>query len=181
MDSLTQKETEFQQAKDREYQQWLAAHPPKPAEPSDEVSAESNKTTEHTSDNAQWLVPIHYVMVTSPFGNRFHPILNRWRMHNGIDLAAPKGTPIVASRSGVVNSTGYEKHGAGNYVNINHMDGYVTRYMHMTHFIVSVGQTVAAGEVIGYRGDSGLADGPHLHFGVYYNGTPINPAPFIGA
>ena len=101
-------------------------------------------------------------------------------MHSGIDLAAPTGTPIYASRSGVVSTVAYEKYGAGNYANINHMDGYVTRYMHMDRCIVSTGQKVVAGEIIGYCGDSGLCTGPHLHFGVYYNGKAINPAPFIG-
>ena len=177
MDSLTQKEQDYQAAKDEEYQQWLDQqeqskpdqpdHPDKPDVPTPPV------------DGSSWLVPISFTYVSSPFGYRFHPIYHEWRLHAGIDLAAPQGTPIVASRSGVVTTAAYEAGGAGNYVNINHMDGYVSRYMHMTHYVVSPGEKVTAGQVIGYCGATGAAEGPHLHFGIYQNGVPIDPAPFI--
>ena len=96
-----------------------------------------------------------------------------------MDLAAPQGTPIYASRGGQVTTTAYEAGGAGYYVSINHLDGYATRYLHMTHYIVSPGQYVAAGQVIGYCGSTGGSTGPHLHFSVYYNGTAVNPAQYI--
>ncbi len=174
MDSLTQKEQQYQDAKDKEYQDWLAQQ--KPVEP---PKPTPDKPTPPPASGSAWLVPISYSYVASPFGYRFHPIYHEWRLHAGIDLAAPLGTPIIASRSGVVTTAAYEAGGAGNYVNINHMDGYVSRYMHMTHYIVSPGQNVTAGQVIGYCGATGAAEGPHLHFGIYENGVPIDPAPFI--
>ena len=96
-----------------------------------------------------------------------------------MDLSAPQGTPIYASRGGQVTTAAYEAGGAGYWVSINHLDGYATRYMHMTHFIVSPGQYVAAGQIIGYCGSTGGSTGPHLHFGVYYNGSAVNPANYI--
>ena len=69
--------------------------------------------------------------------------------------------------------------GAGYYVGINHMDGFSTRYLHMTHYVVSVGEYVSAGQVIGYCGSTGASTGPHLHFSIYYNGASVNPALYI--
>ncbi len=174
MDSLARKESQYQAAKDEEYQQWLEQQ--KPVEP---PKPDPQTPTPPPASSGSWTVPIAYSYVSSPFGYRYHPIYHEWRLHAGIDLAAPMGTPIVASRSGVVTTASYEAGGAGNYVNINHMDGYVSRYMHMTHYIVSPGEKVTAGQVIGYCGATGAAEGPHLHFGIYENGVPIDPAPFI--
>ena len=126
-----------------------------------------------------WLLPITYDYFSSPFGYRIHPIYGDWRFHYGVDLSAPTGTPIIATRAGVVTTAAYEHGGAGYYVNINHMDGFATRYMHMTHFIVSEGQKVQAGQVIGYCGSTGGSTGPHLHFGVYKDGVAVNPALYI--
>ena len=130
-------------------------------------------------DGKTWLTPITYDYLSSPFGYRIHPIYGDKRFHYGVDLAAPMHRPIVATRSGVVSVAAYEEGGAGYYVNINHMDGYVSRYMHMTHYIVYAGQYVQAGQVIGYCGTSGGSTGPHLHFGIYKNGTAVNPAQYI--
>ena len=161
-------QAEFDEAKEREYQEWL----------------ESQRPTYDTGyskivDGVEWLLPIEYTYFSSPFGYRWHPIHGDWRFHYGVDLSAPQGTPIVAARSGVVTAATYEAGGAGWYVNIDHRDGYATRYMHMTHFIVSYGQYVQAGEVIGYCGSTGASTGPHLHYGVYYNGVAVNPADYI--
>lgn len=127
----------------------------------------------------QWLMPIKYTYVASEFGYRVHPVYGEGKFHYGVDLAAPKNTPIVASRSGRVYVTAYEEEGAGYYVNIDHDDGFVTRYLHMTKYIVTEGQYVIAGQVIGYCGDTGTATGYHLHFGVYYNGVAVDPAKYI--
>ena len=127
----------------------------------------------------QWIMPIKYTYVASNFGYRDHPVDGEYKFHYGVDLAAPKNTPIVASRSGTVTRVTYENPGGGNYVNIDHGDGYVTRYLHMTKYIVTEGQYVVAGQVIGYCGDTGTATGYHLHFGVYYNGEAVNPAKYI--
>ena len=165
---ILEMEEEYDAAKEKEYQEWLAANPP------GGTAGVPNKV-----DGVEWLVPISYTHFSSPFGYRIHPIYGDWRMHYGVDLSAPQGTPIYASRNGVVNVASYEAGGAGYYVNIDHQDGFTTRYMHMTHYVVSAGQYVYAGQVIGYCGSTGASTGPHLHFSVYYNGTAVNPANYI--
>ena len=130
--------------------------------------------------DGDWVVPCSYVYVSSPFNpNRVHPILGYARPHNGIALAANLGNPVYATRSGSVTVADYEGDGAGNYVFINHGDGFSSVYMHMDYYIVGVGEYVSAGEVIGYVGTTGLSEGPHLHFGIAYNGSYVNPASYI--
>ena len=130
------------------------------------------------SINANWTMPIaYYTRLSSPYGYRTHPIYGDQRFHNGVDLAAPQGTAILAARSGTVTQVGYGS-ANGYYVTINHGDGYSTSYLHMTHYIVKVGQTVTAGQKIGECGSTGASTGPHLHFSVYYNGNSVNPAQF---
>lgn len=133
----------------------------------------------NTVDGVTWLVPISYTYFSSPFGYRIHPISGKWKMHNGVDLSAPTGTPIYATRAGYVSFSGFEEGGAGNYVQLTHGDGYKSIYMHMTHYIVYTGQYVMGGQVIGYCGSTGGSTGPHLHFGISYNGTYVNPAGYI--
>ena len=127
----------------------------------------------------QWLSPLAAYRLTSVFGMRYHPVLKRNRMHNGIDMAAPADTPIYAARGGLVITAAYQKDGAGNYVQIDHGDGYRTIYMHMTRYIVQPGEYVAPGQVIGYVGSTGLSTGNHLHFGISLNGTYVNPLEYI--
>lgn len=126
-----------------------------------------------------WMTPVVSYRLTSPFGMRDHPILGYPRMHNGVDMACPAMTPIYASRSGVVSVASYQADGAGNYVQLNHGDGYRSIYMHMTYYTVSVGQYVKQGEIIGYVGNTGLSKGNHLHFGISYNGTYVNPMEYL--
>ena len=129
--------------------------------------------------SAGWLTPVSGYTLTSPFGNRLHPVLGYYRMHNGIDMACPQGTPIYATRAGKVTTASYQAGGAGYYVSINHLDGFSSIYMHMTHFVVSAGQTVSQGQLIGYVGSTGISTGPHLHFGISYAGTYVNPLAYI--
>ena len=129
--------------------------------------------------NASWITPVSGYTLTSPFGMRKHPVLGYNRMHNGIDMACPQGTPIYATRAGRVTTASYQAGGAGNYVSINHLDGFASIYMHMTHYVVSAGQNVAAGQLIGYVGSTGISTGPHLHFGISYAGTYVNPLAYI--
>ena len=129
--------------------------------------------------NATWACPVPYYTLTSAFGMRKHPVLGYTRMHNGIDMACASGTPIYATRSGTVTVASYQAGGAGNYVSINHGDGFSSIYMHMTHYIVYVGQQVSKGQVIGYVGSTGISTGPHLHFGISYAGTYVNPLAYI--
>lgn len=168
MQQLAQKKDEYDQAL---YEEWLQSYvPPVTTEPSPEIPV----------DESDWITPVPYYTLTSPFGMRMHPILGYERMHNGVDLACAEGTPIYASRGGLVEVTGFQKDGAGNYVQINHGDGYRSIYMHMTHYIVKTGEYVAPGQKIGYVGSTGLSKGNHLHFGISYNGTYVNPMEYIG-
>lgn len=112
--------------------------------------------------------------IVSGFGMRFHPILRVNRMHNGIDIAAPHGTPIKAAANGEVIFAGYRR-GYGNTIIIDHGGGVATLYAHCSGLAVSEGTRVSQGQVIGYVGATGLATGPHLHFEVRRNGEPVDP------
>lgn len=109
------------------------------------------------------------------YGNRFHPVLNYWRMHYGEDIGAPAGTPILAADSGTVVTVAYEAGGYGNYVVVNHGGGRSTRYAHMSATAVSAGQTVTQGQTLGYVGSTGLSTGAHLHFETRVNGSAVDP------
>ena len=145
----------------------------------DEYLAKLALQGENPKSNASWVTPVSGWRLTSPFGMRKHPVLGYNRMHNGIDMACPQGTPIYATRAGKVTRASYQAGGAGNYVSINHLDGFASIYMHMTHYVVSAGQTVSQGQLIGYVGSTGISTGPHLHFGVSYAGTYVNPLAYI--
>lgn len=145
----------------------------------DEYLAKLALQGENPPSDATWLTPVSGYTISSPFGMRTHPILGTQRMHNGIDMACAQGTPIYATRAGKVTVASYQAGGAGNYVSINHLDGFASIYMHMTHYVVSVGQTVSQGQLIGYVGSTGLSTGPHLHFGISYAGTYVNPLAYI--
>lgn len=126
------------------------------------------------------LVPVKGVK-TSGFGPRHHPILKQVRNHNGVDWAAPTGTPILAVTSGRVQLAG-NGGGYGNVVYINHGGGVESRYAHMSKFGEGIrsGAEVAAGQVIGYVGTTGRSTGPHLHFELRVNGAPVDPLTFRG-
>lgn len=145
----------------------------------DEYLAKLALQGENPPSDATWVTPVSGYTLTSPFGMRTHPILGTQRMHNGIDMACAQGTPIYATRAGTVTVASYQAGGAGNYVSINHLDGFASIYMHMTNYIVSAGQTVSQGQLIGYVGSTGLSTGPHLHFGISYAGTYVNPLAYI--
>ena len=131
------------------------------------------------TSSSGWLTPVSGYRVTSVFGWRLHPVHGYYRMHNGVDLACSQGTPIYASRSGQVTTATYSGD-AGYYVSINHGDGFASVYMHMTHYVVKSGNYVSQGQLIGYVGSTGASTGPHLHFGISYNGTYVNPMKYIG-
>ena len=118
-------------------------------------------------------LPVHG-RVSSPFGERYHPILGYVRMHKGVDLAATAGTPIVAAADGKVVEAGWHG-GYGRQVEIAHASGLETTYGHMSRIAARIGQVVRKGEVIGWVGSTGLSTGPHVHFEVTRNGRPVNP------
>lgn len=119
---------------------------------------------------------------TSKYGMRFHPVLQYWRLHAGLDLRAYCGTPLYAAASGTVEWA-KSRSGFGNQVMINH--GYwngsslMTSYNHMTSFAVSGGQAVQQGQLIGYAGNTGLSGACHLHFETYLNGATTDPEPML--
>ncbi|PWG02561.1 hypothetical protein DF286_06540 [Sphingosinicella humi] len=113
--------------------------------------------------------------VTSNFGKRRHPILGYTRMHKGMDFRAGHGTPILAATDGRVSFAG-RSGGYGKQVRIKHDGGIATSYSHMSRIAVKSGERVKQGEVIGYVGSTGLSTGPHLHYELYRNGVPVNPA-----
>ncbi|WP_139974885.1 M23 family metallopeptidase [Ochrobactrum sp. CGA5] len=120
--------------------------------------------------------PVPNGVFRSPFGMRRHPILGYSRMHTGVDWAAPRGTPIIASGNGVVEKAGWTN-GYGNQTLIRHANGYVSSYSHQNAIArgVTAGARVRQGQVIGYVGSTGLSTGPHLHYELIVNGTKVDP------
>lgn len=129
--------------------------------------------------NATWIEPVSGYTISSPFGNRKSPTAGASTYHQGVDMACPSGTPIYATRAGTVTVASYQAGGAGYYVSINHGDGFASIYMHMTRYVVSKGQSVTQGQLIGYVGSTGISTGPHLHFGISYGGTYVNPMAYL--
>ncbi len=117
--------------------------------------------------------PINGARLSSPFGNRKHPILGFTKHHNGTDFAAPTGTPIMASGNGTVIKAGWCGNG-GNCVRIRHNSAYTTGYGHMSKIATRTGRRVRQGQIIGYVGNTGMSTGPHLHYTVSYNGKFVN-------
>jgi len=119
--------------------------------------------------------PLKYFTITSKFSkNRFHPVQKRFKAHNGTDYAAPTGTPIMTTASGIVVETGYTS-GNGNYVKVKHDAMYTTQYLHMSKILVRRGQRVEQGQTIGKVGSTGLATGPHVCYRFWKNGVQVDP------
>ena len=124
--------------------------------------------------------PVTSGYVSSQFGNRTDPFTGRRAFHKGVDFAGREGAEVVAVASGVVIWSG-ERYGYGQLVELNHGNGYVTRYAHNVDNLVAIGDTVRRGQVIARMGDTGRATGPNLHFEVLLNDQPVNPLTYIGA
>lgn len=130
-------------------------------------------TLEYDGSRFIWPAP-SYTKISCDYGWRTHPILNFEQFHNGVDMAAPSGTPILAAYSGVVAGAGYSST-MGNYIMIDHGSGLMTIYMHATKIFVSEDELVMGGEKIATIGTTGRSTGPHLHFGVRKGGVYQSP------
>ena len=168
MEEIANKQEEYDKAK---YSEWLATSVPPTVRPGGKPN---------TVNGVTWYCPTQNYRITSPFGMRIHPVYGYPKMHTGIDLAAPSNTPIYASRPGVVVWAGWGDTG-GWWVKLDHGDGFATTYLHMTRYVVKVGDFIQAGQLVGYMGSTGVSTGSHLHFGVMYNGEWVDPLKYINA
>lgn len=142
-----------------------------------EKTENNNNQSPYTGGQLGWPVPASRT-ITSLFGYRIHPITGESKLHNGIDIAAPIGTSIVAAESGTVILSAYSST-AGNWIIIDHGKGIVTVYMHNTSNLVSAGTRVNKGQHIANMGSTGTSTGSHLHFAVRLNGTYVNPMTYL--
>ncbi len=126
------------------------------------------------------VLPASLEYISSGFGYRADPFTGQGAFHAGLDFKGPYGAPIFAAAKGTVSFVG-QKQGYGNCVEIDHGNGLLTRYAHMSAFRTHLGQPVKAGDVVGAIGSSGRSTGPHLHFEVRINDRPVNPRPFLEA
>ena len=141
--------------------------------------AGSGSTSNVTPSTSGFISPLPGgAYVTCAYGWRIHPIWGDERFHSGVDLGASQGTPIYAIAAGTVTTATYGD-ANGYYVSISHGNGYGSVYCHMTNYIVSVGDSVSQGQVIGYVGSTGWSTGPHLHFEIHVNGSTVNPMDYI--
>ncbi len=171
-------EKEYNNAKHQEWLAYMATYTTVPPATTAPSNSGGNNGTSTPSSGGNWLRPCSYRYMSSPFGMRQSPTTGASSYHQGVDLAAPQGTPIYASRAGVVTIATYSS-SAGYYVTINHGDGFSSIYMHMTNYVVGAGSAVSAGQLIGYVGNTGITTGYHLHFGIAYNGAYVNPCAYV--
>lgn len=140
-----------------------------------EIAAAAAKNTKYTGGKMVWPLPGAYT-ITSPFGNRLHPVLKVYKLHTGVDIAGynVNGKPVVAAAAGTVIVAQYNV-AYGNYVVIDHGGGITTLYAHSSKLVVKKGDKVKAGQEIMKVGTTGYSTGPHLHFEVRENGTYVDP------
>ena len=180
---IANKKSEYDRVKAAEsLAAWLATSvPPTTAKPTvgPTGGAADTPLVNYPVSASGWMMPTKYILVTSRFGWR--TLRGEKNYHYGIDLAGRSGWDVVASRAGIVETSVIDDPTFGNYVVIDHLDGYKSVYFHFYKPpYVQEGQFVAAGQVIGGQGTTGNSTGVHLHFGIILNGTYIDPAPYIG-
>ena len=124
-------------------------------------------------------MPLANTYIAAPFGNRIDPITGGHEFHKGLDLNGETGDPIHAAADGIVMRAEFDNGGYGNVVDIDHGNGYATRYGHCSKLLVKVGDLVHAGDEIAKVGSTGHSTGSHLHFEVWINGAPVNPQPYL--
>ncbi|WP_241080961.1 murein hydrolase activator EnvC family protein [Natranaerofaba carboxydovora] len=166
----------------REYEQRLAQKEQE-AKEIEEMLASLQTDGDGLSPPVEWPVAnTNTSNITSPYGNRTHPVYNVERFHTGVDIGAPEGTSVLAAESGTVVQSGISgslQSGYGRIVIIDHGDGYSTLYAHNSENLVSEGEEVSRGETIARIGATGTATGPHLHFEVLVNGEHTNPMEYL--
>jgi len=119
-------------------------------------------------------LPLRGARLSSRFGYRLDPLAGDWRLHSGVDLAAPFGTPVLATQAGIVRYAAW-RGGYGLLVELEHSGGLETRYGHLSRINVRAGEAIGAGEVLGYVGSTGNSTGPHLHYETRLNGRAYDP------
>jgi len=140
--------------------------------------AKQFKTNEELFESIPALKPTAGNYSYNSFGMRLHPILKRYKRHEGLDIIADRGTPVFAPGKGVITFVG-RRGGYGIAIEINHGFGYKTVYAHLSKSIVTKGQHVTRGDLIAKTGNTGLSSGPHLHYEVHHNGVKLNPVDFF--
>ena len=139
--------------------------------------AQQGIDTAYIGGELAWPVP-GYTRITSKYAMRVHPITGQYKLHTGVDIGAPEGANFVAANDGIVTKAEYNT-AYGNMVMIDHGGGVSTLYAHGDKIMVTLGQTVKKGEVVLQIGETGYATGPHAHFEVRINGTPVDPLPYV--
>lgn len=181
LEEIAQKEKEFDAAKLAEWQAYMATYVPPTQAPSqgggDEGSSGGSSGTS-SGGGGGWVWPTTARRISSPFGNRTSPTAGASSYHQGIDIDGNTGDPVWAARAGIVIVAGWSN-AAGNYVKIDHRDGFQSIYMHLNSFSTSSGAVVSAGQTIGTMGATGVATGDHLHFGIMQNGVYVNPCNYV--
>ena len=117
--------------------------------------------------------------ITASFGPRIDPFTGSLSYHAGVDIANDMGTPVKATADGIVVTADFEPGGYGNLVVINHGNGYMTKFGHMIKYVVTPGQHIKKGQVMGYLGNTGRSTAPHLHYEVKLNGVAVNPVKYL--
>lgn len=141
--------------------------------------APKKKPKDETEEKEESLITPAKGKMTSKYGYRENPVTKKYSFHKGIDIAAPKGTKVVASASGTVVTSSFMNNGYGNCVIIEHANQVKTLYAHLEKRLVTVGDTVTKGQHIGTVGATGRATGPHLHYEVYKGNKSINPEELV--
>lgn len=139
----------------------------------------SGSTSLSDNSTSGFIRPVSSSTITSNYGPRVHPVTGEYKVHTGVDFAAPAGSPFFASKDGVVTTTEYHP-AYGNMVIIDHGGGISTLYAHASQLKVSVGQRVKQGQVVSLVGSTGYSTGPHAHFEIRINGQHVNPMNYIG-
>lgn len=183
LEEIAKKEVEFDEAKQREWEAFMATYVPPTTAPPQNVTNNSTPSNSGTVNKPSgggggWVRPCSYTSITSPFGYRDAPTSGASTYHQGVDLDTGTGWPVVAAKAGTVTIAGWGK-AAGNYVQINHHDGFSSIYMHLSSIGVRAGQNVSAGQYIGATGSTGVSTGDHLHFGISLNGVYVNPCNYV--